>query len=354
MPISEATIKDSVERYRREYDRYLKLAARVAEICRQEIVEGNAIRAQVTSRAKTAKSLEGKLRRLGNERGRDFPNVDVVFDQIRDLAAVRVATYEQQSEPQVVEHILRRFTGLNAAAAVVDVKDRNREDSSKFYRATHCEVVLTKPDLVGTYENVENVPCEIQVCSMMAHVWNEIEHDLAYKPLSGELSDEEKRLLVTLGHASRGGDMTISSLLEATDKRQREFVGSFSDVYDFVARIRRWFPGVEFGKNAGQLFEELQLLRILTPASIERLIGGPAGVVDGAATELRRLSAQFRSGGHERFALDENSSDLLLVLMLPHVAQHIVKNHALGRGGGVRRTAWIAERYLEAGAAAEK
>jgi len=45
MTISDDTIKKAVQRYHREYDRYLKLAARVAEICRSEIVEGNAIRA---------------------------------------------------------------------------------------------------------------------------------------------------------------------------------------------------------------------------------------------------------------------------------------------------------------------
>ena len=55
MTISEDTIKNAVLRYHREYDRYLKLSARVAEICRFEIVEGNAIRAQVTFRAKSPK-----------------------------------------------------------------------------------------------------------------------------------------------------------------------------------------------------------------------------------------------------------------------------------------------------------
>jgi hypothetical protein len=47
--ISEDTIKNAVLRYHREYDRYLKLSARLAEICRFEIVEGNAIRAQVAA-----------------------------------------------------------------------------------------------------------------------------------------------------------------------------------------------------------------------------------------------------------------------------------------------------------------
>ena len=109
MTISDDTIKKAVLRYHREYDRYLKLAARVAEICRSEIIEGNAIRAQVTSRAKSPKSLEGKLRRFAATGKKSLPDVDAVFDQIRDLAAVRIATYEQRHEDQVVQLVCNRL-----------------------------------------------------------------------------------------------------------------------------------------------------------------------------------------------------------------------------------------------------
>src|SRR3954465_5771908 len=109
MSISDSVIQGAVNRYHREYDRYLKLCVRVAEICRSEIVEGNAIRAQVTSRAKSPKSLEGKLRRFAVNGRKSFPDADAVFDQIRDLAAVRVATYEQRHEDQVVELVCKRF-----------------------------------------------------------------------------------------------------------------------------------------------------------------------------------------------------------------------------------------------------
>ena len=85
MAIQEQLIKDAVARYDRERDRYLKLAARVADICRINIVEANAIRAQVTSRAKTSRSLEGKLRRFAKRSDKNMPTVDAVFEQIGDL-----------------------------------------------------------------------------------------------------------------------------------------------------------------------------------------------------------------------------------------------------------------------------
>ena len=81
-----------------------------------------------------------------------------------------------------------------------DVRDKHQNNPESFYRATRLRSIFLPPTLFGTYANVDGVPCEIQVCSMMAHVWNEIEHDLGYKPLSGVLSELEKSMLVNLGH----------------------------------------------------------------------------------------------------------------------------------------------------------
>jgi len=127
MSISDSVIQGAVTRYYREYDRYLKLCVRVAEICRLEIVEGNAIRAQVTSRAKSPKSLEGKLRRFAVSGKKEFPDIDSVFDQIRDLAAVRIATYEQKHEKQIAEEVCKRFAGHDGENATLEVKDRHAE-----------------------------------------------------------------------------------------------------------------------------------------------------------------------------------------------------------------------------------
>ena len=348
MTISEPNILEAVARYQREYDRYLKLCARVAEICRNEIIEGNAIRAQVTFRAKSPKSLENKLRRYRITRSKEMPNVDSVFEQVRDLAAVRIATYERNDEDKVSAALCRRFVGNSGTEVTPDVRDKHQNNQESFYRATHFEVYLPSSDLVGTYANVDGVPCEIQVCSMMAHVWNEIEHDLGYKPLSGVLSELEKSMLVNLGHLSRTGDGTISQLLAATDARHADQTDAFTDVYDFVARIRRWFPGVDFGRNAGPLFEELQQLRLVTPAGIANQVGDAEKVAVISHENLVGLKIKFRARGETRYELEENSADLLLVALLPKLAKHILSNHPTGRGvGGPTRISWIASRFLE-------
>jgi ppGpp synthetase/RelA/SpoT-type nucleotidyltranferase len=349
MAISDDTIKKAIQRYHREYDRYLKLSARVAEICRTEVVEGNAIRAQVTARAKSPKSLEGKLRRFAATGKKNIQDVDAVFEQIRDLAAVRIATYEQRYEEQVVHLVCSRFVDSIGRPPQHERKDKNLEDPANFYRASHVEVFLTPSDVVGTYSNVVDVPCEVQVCSMMAHVWNEVEHDLGYKPAVGVLSEQEKGFLVMLGQSVRVGDGTIASLFAETERRQKEQGGVFSDVYDFVARLRGWFPGVDFGRNAGALFESLQPIRLTNPDSIRKQLDRSElhELVEAGRTAAREFATQLEARSQDRFSLDMNSSDLLLVLLLPRIGKHLAATAADTGIEGAARVRWFAERSQE-------
>jgi ppGpp synthetase/RelA/SpoT-type nucleotidyltranferase len=296
---------------------------------------------------KSPKSLEGKLRRFAASGNKDLRDVQSVFDAVRDLAAVRIATYEQRHEDQAVQLVCKRFVDLNGAMPASERKNKNAANSSNFYRATHIEAFLPEADVIGTYANVSDVPCEIQVCSMMAHVWNEIEHDLGYKPVSGSLSDQERNFLVMLGHAVRQGDMTIGSLFAETERRQREHGGVFMDVYDFVARVRGWFPDVDFGRNAGPLYEALQPVRLVSPESIRKLIPAPEPMTIAAQSALDLFAAKLAAKGDARFTLDRNSSDLLLVLLLPKVATYIVSSSGDAVSDGVGRIRWFAVRFQE-------
>jgi ppGpp synthetase/RelA/SpoT-type nucleotidyltranferase len=340
---SENDIKDTVARYEREYDRYLKLCARVAEICR-DIVDANAIRAQVTSRAKTPKSFDGKLRRIVAGNKKPLTDLDSVFVHVRDLAAVRIATYEARHEAQVVDLVCKRFHTETGTTPVAEAKDYQNDPARRdnFYRATHVEACLPPADLVGTYANVARVPCEIQVCSMMAHVWNEIEHDLGYKPFAGSLSPFERDQLKHLGMMVRTADGIISQLLAATDQRLGAETARFSDVYDFVARIRPWFPGVDFGRHSGPLFEVLRPLLLLTPDAIRRQIDLP----DPIAPAARQRCQDLGDGLFSVDGLDLDSSDLLLVALLPRMARIFARDPS-GKEPGIARIRDIAEAYLK-------
>ncbi|HVB01965.1 MAG TPA: RelA/SpoT domain-containing protein [Acidimicrobiales bacterium] len=267
MPLNAEDIERALERYHREIDRYEKVALFVADVCRS-LVRDNAIRATVQFRVKDPERLRGKLQRLAS-----LTSIDNVFSSIKDFAGVRVATYEESDRERVVSELQARFVGSGGGAIEVEVRDY---PFPSFYRATHCQVVLTEDDLVGRFENLSATSCEVQVCSMLAHVWNELEHDLSYKPITGTLSNEELAALVNLGHLVRSGDGLIHGLLGYTDARLQQTQGSFADQWDFVARTRNLLPeSTEFGTHSRQLYEELMALGIDSPSAIEeQLLAG--------------------------------------------------------------------------------
>ncbi len=346
----DTVIEQVVARYWREYDRYVKLAGRVGDLCRN-LVSENTIRAQVVYRAKAPDRLRGKLKKYQSRIPPlpDLENVDGCFGRIGDLAGVRITTYEERDRAQVVELIEEAFGGPDGnVSPACEVKDKHAGDRKNYYRATHCQVVLPQEELVGVYENLKGLSCEIQVCSLLAHVWNEIEHDLRYKPFAGTLSATEDELIQQLGHLTVAGDTTIRLLLEAVEKRRSEQQGPFTDSFDFVARLRERYSALtDFGKHAQQLYEELCEEGLDSPSKVETLL--PPKQVAERQTDLesfaKRLRAQGPVPGGE---LSRTSSDVLLMALLERSADAITKRHPVGRGmGRPSRIVWLARRYSQ-------
>lgn len=249
MAFDDSHIKDAVDRYRRERDRYLKLADRVAEICRTDICEGGGIRAQVTYRVKDPGSFERKLLKFSKDPdGHHYKSVDDIFDKISDLAGVRISTYQPEDCKSVCENIERFFSGENNNPISIERKDKHISDKYNFYNATHAQVYLRDKDLVGTYDNLKSVGCEIQICTLMAHVWNEIEHDIGYKPGKEGPSAIERTLLYHLGNITLSGDEIISCLIKEHENRISQ-IDEFADIYDFVPRMRKTHKDIDFTRN---------------------------------------------------------------------------------------------------------
>jgi ppGpp synthetase/RelA/SpoT-type nucleotidyltranferase len=348
MPISEQVIIDSVARYDRERDRYLKLASRVADICRTSIVEGNAVRAQITSRTKTVRSFEGKLRRFAKRADKNFTTVDEVFERIGDFAGVRVATYRPEDEPRVAEAVRSLFTGSDGSDVHVDLKDKLDPANCQFYRATHCQVFLRADEMIGDYANLRGASCEIQICSMMAHVWNEIEHDIGYKPEGGGPGDAERGLLEVLGHLTRSGDAAITQLLAANFSRLRAQTGDFSDVHDFAARLRRYFPDADLTVNAGPIFDEVMLLGLTSLERLETALGPGAFDVHAATARIAKFNKFLEASGSPELALNPGSADLLLLSLLARFCDRIQENHPPGRlKSRPSKISVLAKRYRE-------
>lgn len=332
MGIPDSLIKEAVARYARERDRYLKLAMRVADLCRTAIVEDNAIRAQITSRTKTVKSFEGKLRRFSRRPDKQFQSVDQIFEQIGDFAGVRVATYRPEDEARVAEAVAKLFSGAAEKPVEIDRKDKLNPEAGLFYRATHCQVFLPDSDLVGDYDNLRGASCEIQICSMMAHVWNEIEHDIGYKPEGGGPSDAERGLLETLGHLARAGDAAITRLLAANIARMEEQTGDFADVHDFVARLRPHFPAADLSVNAGMAYDEAQSLGLNSMERIRAATTDDILNLETAQSRIDRFNAFLVKEGRMEASLNPVSADLFTIGLLHAFSDEIAANHLSGEG----------------------
>jgi hypothetical protein len=203
--------------------------------------------------------------------------------------------------------------------------------------------------IVGDNKNLRDTTCEIQVCSLLAHAFNEIEHDLQYKPKSGEISDEEKELLDQLGLITKSGDITIKHILDAADERLKEKSGDFDDVHDFVIRMREQLKlGKSFSSNAGQLYDEFRNMNLTSPqAIISELFSGSESIIDVSNSEYSKLK-DFLPKYNPDITLDDDSSDILLCSFLRISYKKIIENHPTGRGKGrPSRLLSIAKAYKE-------
>lgn len=343
MPLTDQDINECYERYLREQDRYAKMAEVTYQKCLEIVQKKLTVRATVQRRAKNPKSFAEKLKKPENRA--KFNSVDEVFERISDLAAVRIATYLESDRIPVVEELKKEFVGPTGQdEPAIDIKDKIGNTSH--YRATHCQVFLPEEDLAGSNENLASTTCEIQVCSLLAHVFNEIEHDLQYKPLAGDLSNVERELIDQLGLLTKSGDITIKRLLHETDDRLKERKGSFADVHDFVARMRVTMGLVNFASNAGQLFDELNELNIMTPDALSKAIAkeDPQAIVEICNHEYELLKKHLQENQPD--LLEDGSSDVLLVGLLKNLHPQILAHHPMGRGRGrPNRLAQIAAAY---------
>lgn len=346
MPFATELIAPAVARYRRERDRYVKLADRVTEICREDVCEQNAIRAQVTFRVKTEKSFEGKLRRFSTKDDRNYTNVDEIFESIGDLAGVRISAYQKIDCERIVDKLAGVFCGPAGAEKIdIDRKDKKTPHNQNYYSAIHAQVCLPEDQLVGTYDNVGDISCEIQICTMIAHVWNEIEHDIGYKTDHGAPSNDEAYNLNQLGLIVRQGDTCISALMAAHDQRitapAQDQVNntpdrSFVDVHDFVSRMRDFsnksMPN--FAENSGQLFDLLTDLKMNTPQRIQGVLQDFDPYTE--QERIESFNTSLKAAGVMGLSLDPESSDLMLIALverLPEQIRQALKGRA-GQGKG--------------------
>lgn len=300
-----------VETYSFQRDRYEKMAREVARIS-EELLRQHGIRGNVQWRAKDPSRLLAKIQK---SRYDEFRTERAMLARIGDLAAARITTYVETDREKVVARLKDRFE-------VTDGPQRKEDDpttKSKFYRATHVQARLLPQD-AEALRNVADLTCEIQVCSMLAHVYNEIEHDLGYKPFSGDLSKAEIEALDAIGNIVKAGDTLIVHAIQRVEERNQNENGRFNDQHDFISRMRPLFgKASSFADNAGQLYDLFLTLGISSPNDVRARFLGDGDYQDRATERLASLQDWLMSkyqaeGAAIRYLPENKSSDLLMAL----------------------------------------
>lgn len=334
-----AFLEEVVFVYRAQRDRYEKMAREVARIS-EELLRQHGIRGNVQWRAKDPARLQSKI---SHEKFAEFTSSRNMLARIGDLSAARITTYVETDREKVVSRLKDTFELVGEP----DIKDGTAR--SPFYRATHVQVKLPKHQLVAQFENLADVSCEIQICSMLAHVYNEIEHDLGYKPFSGDLARSEVEALNAIGNIVTAGDTLIVHAIQRVEERNRNENEHFSDLHDFISRTRPLFSGAKhFADNAGQLYDLLCEAEVNSPGELRsRFLHTAPDYAQYAVDLLDRLDTYLKARYEHadvaiRYTPESGSSDLLLALAVASSDQKVMNVFTKPRQGRPNRLITLA------------
>lgn len=210
-------IEKFVNKYEKEYDCYTDLAVSAKNILENEIFN-RGIKAIVTFRTKRMDSLHEKLVRRNETK--KYNSLSEIEKDIVDLAGVRVALYFP-SDRKILNRAIEELFEVKLKKEFPS-HPQKLEINKRFsgYWASHYRVKIKNPRVQD--ENLTSKIVEIQVASVLMHAWSEVEHDLVYKPLSGNVSEDELAILDEINGLVMAGEIALERLQKAYAERSKK------------------------------------------------------------------------------------------------------------------------------------
>lgn len=251
-------ISSFMERYNKEFDFYSNLSKKIEDDLRSKL-HSFGVRAIVSSRAKSPTRLRDKI--IDRNTAQLYSSVESIYSDIVDLAGVRVALYFPGDMSKVEEIILTEFDIDGESKSFPEKKKKPRRNNNyekvfSGYAAKHFRVKIKGN---GRYAN--NYPVEIQVASVLMHAWSEVEHDLVYKPLQGNLSHEELMILDEINGLVLSGNLALQRLQAAGLKRTESDNYEFKNHFDLALFFISCLPEENIDSvNFNDIFKLLKLM----------------------------------------------------------------------------------------------
>lgn len=225
-----------LDQYIKEIDFYEKASKICAQICESEL-ERSGIRAIVTYRAKRPDKLKDKL--LKRNKIVKYSSMEEIYEDIVDLAGVRIAIYFPGDKEEIEKFIMTTFDVEETKEFPLDLEPNGSKGIYKKifsgYHATHYRVRLKTELCDEEDKKYKNALIEIQIATVLMHAWAEVEHDLVYKPLSGQLSRDEYEILDELNGMILSGEIALKRLQKAVNERVSRQSVPFNNHYELAA-----------------------------------------------------------------------------------------------------------------------
>jgi ppGpp synthetase/RelA/SpoT-type nucleotidyltranferase len=209
-------IDDFIKQYNKEFDFYQKLSQIVATKIEDQLFK-RGIKAIVTHRAKRPDRLKDKL--IQRDEEKKYKSVDDIYEDVIDLAGIRVSLYFP-SEREIIDEVINElFNVVKTKKFPNEAHIPKYEKRFSGYWATHYRVKLKEENSTKRY--IDTI-AEIQVASVLMHAWSEVEHDLVYKPYSGNLSKDETAILDEINGLVLSGEIALERLQSAMSERTKK------------------------------------------------------------------------------------------------------------------------------------
>ncbi len=271
-------VNQFIENYRKKYTFY-ENAGRLAAKQLETALQSAGIRAIVTSRAKNPGRLRYKTIHRNIERETPYKNMREIYDDMFDLAGVRVSLYFPGDRDKADALISDLFTVLEKKQFPEQSKTPTYNKRFSGYWANHYRVHISEENISPSQKKYVQARIEIQVASVLMHAWSEVEHDLIYKPLQGALSDEELSILDELNGLVLTGEIALERLQSAGNERIKNKETTFTSQYDLASYLYNYLSNhfkeedieLRMG-NIELLFKLLSRLKFFKVKDIEPIL----------------------------------------------------------------------------------
>lgn len=230
-----ALISEFIDDYKSKMGHYEHLAQTCACQC-ESALKRQGLRALVTSRAKKLDSLASKVETRAKEKA--YKSVEEIYEDIVDLAGVRIALYFP-GDREEVDHFIRSHFNVDHVKDFPEALQHPGAYQKRFlgYVGRHYRLRMKPETLSPEEQHLANYVIELQVGSVLMHAWAEVEHDLVYKSTEGFLSQDEYAILDELNGLMHAGEIALERLQTAAKRRINTERQPFSNHYELSSYL---------------------------------------------------------------------------------------------------------------------